>query len=547
MARSTFTTEDLTAGRVVGLLTIDYAGREWRWSTRPVEIAAADGTTRWFPGGLGEVEIDEEIDLFGDGPAINSIPCEVFWPEDVARLVALGHDLGAATGEFALWMDGDPWGARVVLLDGRLVEPEYGAIGEAVTFSLERDDGEDKGTVPAPAAAVKRGVTWSDSPSESEGASYPEVFGQPGPFVTADGTADNASATPAYLVQETTPSQRYVVIAGHATEAGRLGADVDLYNDNLGDRATFAAFHTRDDQGRFVTAVNAYDVYFRASDPWDESHRVWAIWTEARGMYCANRDEPVSGAGDLIATLLERSTLPIDRGAVASASAYLNRFRVSGYIDDGSSPTEWIKDNLAPILPVSLSTGPKGLYPVVWRYDATQSMAVDELVVGRGLVRTKPIAYAGDAGLVNEITLQYALRARLGEYARARTISGDPARAGEADVFSSVHARQSWARFGTRAETLTTDVLYDTPSVDLALLVAVLRKGFRRRTVELAADQRYDWLRRGEIVLLTDPDVHMKRQLGIVTVLGRGVGARRVEITVLEDTARDARLGQIST
>lgn len=541
-----FTTEELTAGRVVGLLTVEYAGATWRWSTREVEVETEDGQALAYLGGLGEVELDEELDLFGDSPAVLSMPCEVFWPEDVARLVALGHDLGAATGEFALLREGDAWENRVVLVSGRVVEPEYGDTGEPVTFSLEREPDEDGGAIPEPEAAVKNGVTWAASASGVEGAPYPFVFGQPGPFVTADGTADDGSASPAYVLSSTGPS-RYVIVAGHATETGYNGDTVDIYNEDLADRETgCVCSHDRDLRGRLVT-VAAVPTVWTAATPWKTDHKLWTVWTDSRGALCTSRDAAIAGAGDLLVALLERSTVEVDRGALASAAAYLNRFLVSGYIDDGSPPSAWIRDNLTPILPVSLANGPRGLYPVVWRYDATAADAVDELVVGRGLIRTKPVAYTEpEGGIVNEITLSYALRARLDEYARSRTITGDPTKLGEPDVLTSMQARQSWSRWGGRSDALETDIVYDTATADLILLTQILRRGFQRREVELQADYRYDWLRRGELVLLTDADVHMRRQLGIVTNLGRGIGSRLVRVTVLEEPARDARHGQVT-
>ncbi len=542
---ATFTSASLVSGRLVGLLVIDYAGRSWRWSTRPVEVYDEDGVGQRFTGGLGNVELDEDLDLFGDSPTIDSIPFELAWPGDVARLVALGHDLGAAVGEFSLWVEGTAWEERVVLVEGEVTDPEYGGVGELVSFSLERLGDEDRGTVPEVDAAVKAGVTWDDSPDDSEGVPYPFVFGQPGPF-GAPGGASDGSASPAIYVDDTLGK---ILVAGTPTETGAAGGNVAVYNEDLAERATLATKHARDGLGRTCTIIDTGvgTLYGRATDPWLPGHALWTVWTTGRGALCSHRKGAISGAGDLMIALLERSTRPFDRGAVMAALPFLNRFIVAGYADDGSSPYDWIAENLVPILPVSMATGPRGIYPIVWRYDATPEMAVAEIQAGRGAVRSGPVAYDARTSIVNELTLSYALRARLNEYARTRTLTGDPMREGEADVISSTQARQSWARYGRQAESITTDIVYGTDTADLVLGTQMMQRAFQRRAVEFQVDHRYDRLRRGDHVLVTDEDVHLSEQLGVVTGLGRGFGVRLARVTLLEDPVRDARLGQVSS
>lgn len=538
---------------LVFLLTLDFAGQKWRLSTRPVGVTDEDGDTWQYVGGLDDVDISDEVELLADTPAVRSVPVRFYWPdaEGVAPLVALGHDLGSATGELSVIRDGDAYEERLVLLSGNLDEPVYGEPEEVVAASLEENPWDDVGTLLDDRAVVKEGVTWDDSVEDAEGAYYPFVFGKPGPYTLADGTAKTATGSEALLV-DNTGGTRYILVAGHRTEAGATGASLGIYNASYKETIDLTASHVQDNLGRTVTVVDATtelssvidDDGDGVADPWKGTDSYYCVWSGAGGAYRVDGEGPVEGAGDLVAYVLNRTSLRLDRGAIAAARPYLNRILVSGYADVQGAPYDYLRDKVLPILPVSMTAGPGGVYPAVLRYDATPDMAVAELVEGPeyGLIRADGPAYEGRADVVNEITLSYALSARLGRPMRSRTITGDPARVGEADVLTSLHARQSYLRYGRRAKSLQADIVYDTASADIVLLSQVMMRGFARRLVTFSADLKWGWLRKGDIVLVSAERVSLARQLGMVRAMRWGLTGLSLDVVLLEDPARDARV-----
>ena len=132
--------DDLTS--VEFLLAVTIAGRDFYFSTRPRVLFDESGRPIQYDGGL-EAKWTDALNLFNESPTMLAIPLELYFPVDVARLVADGHDLWRGTGELSLWIEGRPWEDRVVLIDGSIVDPAYGAEGEPVKFSLEANGFQD--------------------------------------------------------------------------------------------------------------------------------------------------------------------------------------------------------------------------------------------------------------------------------------------------------------------------------------------------------------------------------------------------------------------
>lgn len=546
-----FSEADLVGADLVVLLTIDYAGQTWRFSSRPVDMTDADGNTWQYVGGLDDLDVADEMDLFSTAPAQKSVAVAVEWPVDVAELVALGHDLGAATGELSIARDDDPIEARVVLVVGSVVDPEYGDpdAPNVVNFSLDESPWEDGGSVLDDDAVVKAGVTWTASSEQAEGCYYPLVFGSPGETTDADGASLTVAATPA-LVAGSSGLNYWLVIAGHRTQAGTDGAYVSLYNPEYDEWISVVASHVEDDLGRTVTVVDGYDAGFgRFTDPWESNHSIWVCWSGTAGIQSLSRTAPVVGLGDLVELLLDLTTLRLDRGRTSANTAALNRIKVGGYVDTQGAPYDAVTDLCLPLAPfVSITASDEGLWPCVFPYDtASESTAVAHFEEGAefGVERAGPVAYEGRADVVNEVTLSYALDGATGDYRRTRTISGDPAKVGQPDTFSSVHSRASFLRYGRKATTMSSDILCDEASADLVLLQTVMAKGLARRVVPLDCDQRWGWVEKGDVVTYTSADLHVRRQVGIVRAKAWTLtGFVSFEVVLLEDPVRDLRLGQ---
>lgn len=129
------------------------------------------------------------------------------------------------------------------------------------------------------------------------------------------------------------------------------------------------------------------------------------------------------GAGDVLRWALGQSSLRVDRDRLAAALPALNGFLIDCVIDERVTPWEWLSANLLPLLPVSLVSGPRGLYPVVWRHAAKASdatfrldLAADPSIERDGGVRVDSTT------LYNDVTVSYCLDLRTDRYKRSARV-----------------------------------------------------------------------------------------------------------------------------
>ena len=120
------------------LLDLNYAGQVWRIANAELDILDEDGNWLHYSEGLFNVDVTEAMDFLADASASpTTAVIEMLCYFDVTRLVALGHDLGSATGVLSRWVEGTVLERRRVLIRGIVSNPIYGADLEPVSFSLE--------------------------------------------------------------------------------------------------------------------------------------------------------------------------------------------------------------------------------------------------------------------------------------------------------------------------------------------------------------------------------------------------------------------------
>lgn len=518
---------------LVWLLSIEWAGRTYRWSSRPCAPLDADSQAVPHDGGLPAVEFSESFSLLSLSPDTRSVSLELDFPVDVAALIQAGHDLAAGTGELALWRDGDAYEDRMVLLSGRVREPEYGADGEPVALTMEQEPWDDRALVPASTARVTPD-TWPTAASAAKGIYYPLVFGEPGLFRDSDGTEETTSGSPGLVVEwdGVNSVALTVLIAGHEVAA----SSVKVYTADGQSSVTLSVSHTTDGLGRKVAIV---DLSGESATFADDSE-YWIGWNDGGGILSDDRSEAITGAGDLLLYFLRQASVEADYGRFRALRDQLNAYKIGGYIDEATSPAEWLADNLLPLLPVSLVWGTDGVYPVLWDLDAGPLDAVGEVVAGPGIVRTGPVKYIRAArDLLNELRLSFALRARTGEFRRVLTCTPEPD-PDSADDFASHYSVISASRYGVQGESIETDVVYDTSTAGLILQWMVRAKALPIRTVTYECGVDHGWLEPGDVILLTDEELSFSEQVALVESL-TWTSEVSVELTILvaEDPARD--------
>jgi hypothetical protein len=522
---------ELATASPVWLLELDFAGRTHRFASEAIEITKADGTVLSFLAALGDIELDHTVDLFTDSPSMPSVSIEALFSDDVdvPTLVQQGNPLAGGTAQLARHIIGNTYENRQVMLRGRVASPQYGDRDEAVAFSVEALPFEDTAIYP-PASATITTTTWPNRAESSEGKYYPTVFGDPGSVVDGTGTTIPINATPAHMVDTTAD---FVLVAGHRVDAAsvRIGNTVDATYDD------YPVIHAADGLGREVAYVDVTGGAVTAS----ADGVYWAKWTLGGGLQNARRDGVLSGAGEVLGHFLSLSSLDVDTGRTRAAEGPLNGFRLAGYVGAGFTPAEYVQQ-LVEILPVSMGQGEGGVFPVVWRYDATAEDVVAALVEGPGFSRASAVEYT-DFGIANEIRLNYAFSARRNRHFATMTISGDPDAPADPDIITSSYARVSFSRYGTRALEITTDVVYDRATAAAILKWKARAHAFESRRVSYTAAPSWSWLKLGDVVTLTDPEIGITSpQLALVQGLRFAGSALSVTLLFIEDPPRDSHI-----
>ena len=521
--------DDLTS--VEFLLSVTFAGREFYFSTRPQNISGIP-----FAGGLS-ADWTDALDLFNHSPTLLSIPLTLIFPEDVAALVAKGHDLWRGTGELSLWVEGRPYEDRIVLITGDMVDPSYGAAGEPVKFSLEANGFQDSRLTHTQTQKILPLVTWAGTmPESSENKVYPIVFGTPGVYSSSDGSAAVTPGSPAYVVDVPALFPPKALIAGHEVAA----SSITLFNEETGISAVATVETETDLLGQTVSTVEFPPV---AVFPYDSGDPIFVVWDQGGGgLWNDTRTAARTGAGELITYLLRLTTLKTDAGTWRALGPALDSFKLAGYIDDAVSAWEYIEDNILPLLPLSVFATGEGISAVLWRREATKDEAVGTITTGGGVARVGPVEYEKQT-LYNDIRIDYAKDAESGDYLRSSGVVGSrKPGTDEPDLFSTSFSRASFLRYGEKARSLDTDIIYETATATNVLQWMHRAAAFPYRVILYDVPVRLGFLRRGDLVLLTDPEIHLFGYLAFVRDIAWIDGRPRLSLVLVDDPPRENRL-----
>lgn len=515
----------------------------------------------------------------------------------IAERIAQGDDLSSARGELSRWVEGSTYEERRVVLSGRLADPEYGGDDEPVSTSLEEVLYEDTAIIP-PASSATTSTAWPHTDSLSDawvGATYPIIIGRPGAVATDIGPQGWVPGSPALWVDHRFPADPttqvdgdgawypdmnvglILVVAGHHVASSRVYANTDGYTlgfrfkvnngfDADGNAIAFIAWYYSAGKGvgvadpdpdpfEFDDTPNTYvytTQYLETDSEYtyglgsydmddalvnDQQAPIYVGWydsldTDYGGLVVAGK--VIREAGDVLEYLLGLSTLAVDRGRLAAAKPALSRYLLDGCISARVSPWDVLRDEILPLLPVSLVSGPSGLYPVVWRYDARPEDAdhILDADADPAVERIGRIRY-DSSDRANRLTLSYAYSYRRAVHAGAITYGA----AGDEGV--TVHPLCTWARARTGREvsrTLETAWVYDTATAYAVMEWQTYAYCLPTRTVDYALPEAdYITIERGDVVRLTDSTVYLDGAVGLVSdVRTTGGGLLEVSIQLLD-------------
>lgn len=515
-----FAPADLRAGRLHFLLDLTWGGSVYRLAESAVSATIGAEVVEYADGLDFAGSWEDRIDLFATSPSGRSVSLTMHLTAlvDVPSVVSRGLSLGSARGVLSLWLEGTTELHTVIA--GALRGVRYGSKEEPVTATLEELPLRSPGLLPSSLQRVKAPAEFDPLAPSVLDQYYPIVFGRPG--------GPDGYGSPALFHDVFVGFTSSVTVAAHAC----VGGTVKIINDDTAATETAAVIVESDGNytgpGIIRTAVDLTSLPATAADA-DKPHFVQWTAGNAGGLPSkADPSVPMRGAGEILAWLLERSGARVDTGRTAAAVTLLDAYRLDAAIVPGKdkrvSPLAWATEHIIPILPVSMRVGDDGLYPVVWRFDATKADAVATLSADEiQAARVGDVEYSESDALYQAIRFDYGLDYREDTYQYTLTYTGDAAAAAtDAAIVLDPGLQSSFVQYAAgsaeqmRTFELSSDVVLETSTAHLVCRYLARRYGRLTRLVRYEVDPEFAWLEPGDVVTITDRELALSSAVATV-------------------------------
>ncbi len=365
----------------IWVVTVDYAGARFRWASRLPgwDVLDVDGLPVAF---VGSWTPPQAIDMAAD----TTIPVEVIFPDNtrIARAELGGVvTLSGCPVEVAWLPANGTWASRNIVSSGYVDGPEIGVDLEPVSFGIiARSQLPDTAVIPGPTHAVTS-LSWptymvagnpdSGAVESAQGRSYPVVYGAPGPFRFGGGTIYGHGSKTLIVDSETvsigTPSTPTRLAKRILVNSSPIST-MDVYlrwqegSNSHWFRAAYPVVVSEDGIDQRCATIDLSG----ESDTMRSASEYWVCWKDGAA-------DGRTGADEIALWFLEQST-GVDMLRSRSGIAALRGLKLGGYINDPTSPRDWIADRLAEF-PVELVDGSAGMYlsAVPWQADASIAVA----------------------------------------------------------------------------------------------------------------------------------------------------------------------------
>jgi hypothetical protein len=518
-----FTESQLRTAKPVWLVDLDLGGVVYRFASSTVSIEHAPDTFI-YEGTLSNVSFESSLEFANPDFELPSAGISVTFKIDLAKRIAQGLDFGAASASLALWIPGDDYDARQVVIRGRVDAPSYGAIGEPVSFNIEADWLRNAQQIPAASQTIDAAI-WPDLDANAEGETYPIIIGAPG--------RQGFAGAPVYVIDASGPVLG--LIAGHRCTASTVTL-LRVWNGGSNSSTQTVAVNTgADSSGNVYSWVTIGGTYA-------DGDSFFALFNGSggglRNPYTNTGAGYITGAGDLLRFMLHKSGVKVDDGRCAAACAMLNFYQLDGFIGERVDVLEWIKSELLPLLPCSLHAGPDGLYPVVWRWDAQAADVKASLEAGVDVHRDGLVDYV-TSEVYNEITLKYRHNVRYNKLKKSVTVTGDLKQKTGGFLWRTSYAVSSQSRYGVKSFELETELVSSRATAGRIVNWMARAYAFQHRTIQYSAPVKMAWLGVGDVVALTDQDLSFTNQIVLIQAIEWTPSGVVFTFLLIQDLPRD--------
>lgn len=533
MFRRILDEREYSGADLIWLLEVNWGGALYRFSNIPIKVSYNDGELP-FEGQLDALDYTEAADLFDISVEANSISVSVVFPVDMVQEFRAGRILDGSRAELSYIMSrgGAPlqtWEERILLFEGEISQPIIGDPEEPIgfaAFSIEQQPYDMSGYL------IDRDdfINISKFPQLPDdigpGKAYPFVFGNPSNSIRSDGTnVPNLHSTPAYPIDVHTGgeggSHDYLMIAGHKVEASTV-----MIRDGDYRVATVSVQESKDSNGVLYSYVNIHGSSLYTADSTGHSNKSYFTkWYNpgGAGSYAGSHLNPygegiLEGGGDLIRYALSKTGMEVDWSAWGSVSDLLNQYQFAGYVNDPTVTSwDWLNQNILPLMPVSVVSGPYGLRPVIYLqyFQGTKIHFTTHILEGSDFQRVSALEAANSLDeIFNVIELRYA-KDGSGSYMSYYSIGYDLDYE-TVTIDRDGYAKLSQERYGVRRNVIESDYIYDTGTAGRVARYLLRSSCLVKRRIQYRAAPRYGFLMVGDVIGLTSASLYLEEQIATI-------------------------------
>jgi hypothetical protein len=561
-----YTLSDLKSSEIIYLLSVEWGGIVYRFSSRPITIASDDGELQ-FMGGFEDPDISEDTAIRGFAVEGDSVAVQVVFPVDLALELRRGRSLDLASAEISavMFRDGQllqTYEDRYLIFSGVITQPLIAnpsqPIGTA-QFSIERDIRTSARQIPAPSQVISAD-TFPNAHSESaDGKFYPVVFGKPSSNYKRKeiGVPTDRGATPAYCVYLNQDDYDIrVMIAGHAVaatsvllkasdaskatvtvqtatdERGQLYSYCDISKHEIGtpvsvNNRLISSLATGGPAGVTITLTN--DGYFSTGD------EIFIVGSNSSPTFNGVQQAVVDvNVPDEILLLYTSPVTSGNQGQVGkvrrtefmmyvewdeSEGGLRNPFG-AGVLEGGGDVCRWALqasdllvdyaawEAVAPVLNGYIFAGciNEPVRPVEWlESEIVPYLPIDIINGGTGLRPVLSLLYQG-------LYLRPIIYADINDD-MAYSLTSDNLLQPGADNLLTASQLQSIERFGRRETTITTGYIYDSATAGRVIRDRLMISCMPVMLCDFEAAQYFGYLQVGQVISLTSEELHLSEAL----------------------------------
>ncbi len=367
----------------------------------------------------------------------------------------------------------------------------------------------------------------------SLGKNIPAIIGSPWQSTLINGDSLSFAATPAYKIGRysdgSNPTIFFLLIAGHYCQA-----DTVVLQDNDGNLVTSKTVYNSTGASGQIFAYAIFDQNELSFSNFvdDRQYEYYVRWSDGGGAVSPYTGNTLEKGGDLIVFCLESPGLDYARQAFEAVRPLLNESSFSGNTNDSSIKTyEFLQKYIIPFLPVTLSTGAAGVYPVI-DHRCTERFSSPRATITTSPVfeRISPVT-PRQSEVINDLIVKYASGFESSTSLQMNSLGGSfETKIGGSEYKGTIYIRAkrqtgietpyemvspycilSQQIYGVQSQTIALDYVSDRDTAIKIGLDIIRRKSLPEKVCTYRASFSFGYLAVGDVIELTDADIGLSQ------------------------------------